>query len=65
MSKYSDKKTLVHKWHDGQKLSIWHIGKVWSWCHEEDGKEDRVGGMYPTKDALLIDAKEYLAQWGL
>lgn len=66
---FNPTKTLIHLWEDGQEISIWHLDRsCWTFCHTdpESGRvECRVGPMYPTKDALMIAAPEYLKVWGL
>jgi len=62
---FAPSKTLLKTWPDGQSLSIWHLEPGnWTFCHSHDNTENRVGPMFPTKSALMLEAKDYLAQWG-
>ena len=62
---FTPTKILLRQWADGQSLSIWHIAPAcWTYCHTHDGHDNRVGSMFPTKTALMIDTPEYLTQWG-
>ena len=64
MRHFTEQKILLRVWPGEQYLSIWHLAPgIWSFCHGEGGRKSRVGPMYPTKAALLLEVSAYAKSW--
>ena len=61
---FNESKITLRHWPNGESLSIWHLSPgLWSFCHAWDGHESRVGPMYPTKTAIMLESESYIHSW--